>query len=110
MLSLTKKKFWITFPLLLSIAITLLIVLLSKRLPLKLPLFYSLSWGEKQLASHQQFIIIHASITLIALFNLIISWQLHPQQDFFKKVLLFSSILVSLILTITFVKIVLIFI
>ncbi len=94
----------------LSLLITFFIIVLSKILPPKLPLFYSLSWGEKQLANHQQLLIIPASITLVTLFNLIISWQLHPQQVFFKKILLISTLLVTLILTITFFKIVLIFI
>lgn len=85
------------------------ILIFFRHLPPKLPLFYSLPWGDEQLANHQQFLIIPASIALIALLNLIISWQLHPSQVFFKKILLTSSLLNSFILTITFVKIFLIF-
>lgn len=110
--SLSQKYFmWINFsPLILSLLIILTTIILLRFLPPKLPLFYSLPWGDGQLATHQQFLIIPASIALITLLNIIISWQLHPQQIFFKKVLLFSSLIVSLILTITFIKIVLIFI
>lgn len=90
--------------------IALSILMLGKSLPPRLPLFYSLAWGDSQLANGQQLFIIPATIVLITLFNLIISWQLHPSQVFFKKILLFSSLLVSIILTITFFKIVLIFI
>lgn len=106
-----KRNFWIVFiPLLLSSLITLFIAIYTRFLPSKLPLFYSLPWGEKQLASNLQLLIIPASITLVTLSNLIISWQLHSSQSFFKNILLFSSLLVSLILIITFFKIILIFI
>lgn len=111
MFNLKKVNFWITFtPLLLSLAMVIFILISGRFLPPKLPLFYSLSWGEKQLANYQQLLIVPSSIILVTLCNLAISWQLHPQQIIFKKILLFSSVLISLILTITFVKIVLIFI
>lgn len=96
-------------PLVVAAAIGLFILLLFPLLPTKMPLFYSLSWGDKQLVSHGQFFIIPAIITLITLLNLIISWQLHPTQSFFKKVLTFTSLITTLILTTTFIKIVLIF-
>ena len=38
----------------------------SDFLPPKLPLFYSLPWGEKQLAQNQQLLIIPASIAIIS--------------------------------------------
>lgn len=105
-----KLYFWTGLsPLILSLIIIVSILTVFKALPERLPLFYSLSWGESQLATHNQFLIIPASITLITLLNLIISWQLHPAQIFFKKVLLFSSIIVSLSLTIAFIKIVFLF-
>jgi hypothetical protein len=105
------KKSWIFLtPITISLIMISTILFLSKTLPSKIPLFYSLSWGEKQLANHQQLLIIPGSIILITLFNLIISWQLHSQQTFLKKILLISALLVSLILTISFVKIVFIFI
>lgn len=97
-------------PLLLSFSLTLLILGLINSLPSKLPLFYSLPWGDSQLVNHRQLLIIPAGISLITLFNLIISWQLHPSQLFFKKILLVASLLISLVLTITFIKIILIFI
>lgn len=110
MFDLSKRNFWISFtPLLLSLLMTIFIIISTKLLPPKLPLFYSLPWGEKQLANHSTVLIIPAIITLVTLSNLIISWQLHPQQAFFKNILLFSTMLISLILTITFLKVVLIF-
>ncbi len=105
-----KNLVIIYFPLLLSLIIATYIIIFGRFLPPKLPLFYSLSWGEKQLANSNQLLVIPASIALITLFNLIVSWQLHNSQSFFKKILLYSSVLISLILTITFLKIIFIFI
>lgn len=103
-----KFYFWLGLsPLILSFSITIAILTILRLLPPKLPLFYSLPWGQGELVTHQQFLIIPASITLIALLNLSLSWQLHPSQSFFKKVLLVSSVTASLILTISFIKIVL---
>lgn len=106
----SKEKSWIaSIPLVFSLLITIFVLIFSKFLPPKLPLFYSLSWGEKQLANPKQLLIIPAIMTLVTLSNLIISWQLHHQQSFFKKILQFCSLLVSLILSITFFKIITIF-
>lgn len=106
-----KLHFWMVLsPLILSLLATVVILTVLKYLPPRLPLFYSLTWGDSQLATHQQFLIIPAIISIITLLNLIISWQLHPSQAFFKKALLSSSIIISLILVTTFIKIVLMFI
>lgn len=106
-----KLHFWLGLsPLILSLAITVAIFTIVNFLPAKLPLFYSLPWGENQLANHQQFLIIPAIITILTLLNLLISWHLHPSQSFFKKALVASSTIVAVILTITFLKIILNFI
>ena len=103
--------FWLNlFPVFSALILSVLVLILFKFLPTKLPLFYSLTWGDGQLVTHQQFLIIPAVITLITLLNLSFSWQLHPSQLFFKKILLFSSLIISLIFIITFIKIVFIFI
>lgn len=109
--TLDKSGIWIGLSVfILSLSITIFIVTALKFLPARLPLFYSLPWGNEQLATHQQFLIIPASISLIALLNLVISSQLHFTQSFFKKGLILSSIIVSLILTIAFIKIILNFV
>lgn len=111
MFNINIRKSWISLsPLLISTLMAILIIVLSPILPPKLPLFYSLSWGDKQLANHYQLLIIPGTLALVTLFNLIFSWQLHPQQVFFKKILLISTILICLILVITFLKIIFIFI
>ncbi len=106
-----KLYFWIGLsPLILSLIMTVVILILFRFLPSKLPLFYSLPWGEEQLATSQQFLIIPASISAVALLNLTVSWQLHSSQSFFKKILPIASTIVSLIIVITFIKIILNFV
>lgn len=104
------KKIFRFLPLMLSLLMVVIILALYRFLPPKLPLFYSLPWGEKQLAGKEQLLIIPSSIALVSLGNLIFSWHLHSSQDIFKKILYFSSLLITLLMTITFLKIILIFI
>ncbi len=102
---------WINIaPFVLSLILGVVILFGIRSLSPKLPLFYSLPWGDDQLATHQEFLLIPASIIVVTLLNSVISWQLHPSQSFFKKILLFSPLVVSLLLTVSFVKIVLNFI
>lgn len=85
------------------------ILFLADKLPLRIPLFYSLSWGENQLALLPQFLIVPSVMVFITLVNLIIFWQLHDNQILFKQVLTISSLVTSIILVVTFIKIILIF-
>lgn len=107
----SKLDLWINLSsIFLAAVLGLTILFFFRFLPNLLPLFYSLPWGERQLATHQQFLIIPATQTLITLANLIISNQLHPAQIFLKKALLSSSLLTAVILTVTFLKVIFIFI
>lgn len=90
--------------------LSLIIFLFFEFLPPKIPLFYSLSWGEPQLVTHQKFYIVPLSILLITLTNLVILLKLDSSFAFFKKILIFSTIVTTIILVVTFIKIVLIFI
>ncbi len=103
------KSWTTTVSLILGLLMGLFVLVFSQRLPAKVPLFYSLPWGENQLVDREQLLILPATIILITLFNLIVSWQLHTSQIFFKKILNLTSVLISIILTITFIKIVYIF-
>lgn len=105
-----KLYLWTTIlPFTVAAVLFLVILLFFRFLPPKLPLFYSLPWGDEQLAIHIQFFIIPGIIILIILLNLIVSMHLHEQQLFFKKILEVGTLISTLILTITFIKIVLIF-
>lgn len=102
--------FQISLPsIIVCVVLSLMILLIFEFLPQRLPLFYSLPWGEPQLTTHQQFYIVPASILLITLTNLLISSKLPDSYNFFKKILVFSTIITTIILAITFIKIVLIF-
>lgn len=109
--SINRIYLWLSIiPLICALVIAVIILIFFRFLPEKLPLFYSLPWGENQLVYHRQFLIVPLSMSSISILNFILSQQLHPSQSFFKKILIFSSLISSLILTITFFKIVLIFI
>lgn len=97
-------------PIAVAIFISMTVLLIIQFLPPKLPLFYSLPWGEKQLATPTQFFILPAAVVLITLINLGLSWQLHPSQLFFKKILLGASYICTLLLITTFIRIIHIFI
>lgn len=94
-----------------SIVIILLFFLIFyNNLPNKLPLFYSLPWGENQLASKQQFLLLPIMLSLICLTNALIASQLHTAQFLLKRMLMLSLIIIDLILAITALKIIWIFI
>jgi hypothetical protein len=95
------------------IAILLSIIttfILSSLLPKKLPLFYSLAWGEKQLATQPQLLIIPASIAVLTLVNLIIFWRINKSQILLRKILVYSTIVITLVVMVSFSKIILTFI
>lgn len=104
--------------LLVSLAITLMVCLLItiaflffySSLPPKLPLFYSLPWGESQLVAKQQFLILPATLLLISLVNALLAHQLHPAHLVLKRILVGSLIFLSVIILITGIKILVIFI
>lgn len=79
-------------------------------LPPRLPLFYSISWGENQLVTKQQFLILPAVLVLITLVNIFISSHLHPLQIVLKKIISFQSIFIALAILITAIKILFIFV
>jgi hypothetical protein len=97
-------------PFVLGLVTTLTILFLAKSLPPTLPLFYSLVWGDDQLVTLPQLLIIPSIMVLISLINLIVYWQLHEAQQLFKQMIITSSVITSLILTVSFIRIILIFI
>ena len=89
--------------------VLVLVVFTSPLLPSQIPLFYSLPWGDSQLATTSQFIILPAIALLITLLNLTISWHLHQSQVALKRILCIGSALMSLFVFITAIKIIFIF-
>ena len=110
-LSQDKVVFWLsTISFLLALNLLIFWAALLKNLPPQIPLFYSLPWGDKQLAAKEQLVILPALIFLVTLANIIFTWHFHPSQYFIKRVLGASSLLFALITTITVLKIFLIFV
>lgn len=79
-------------------------------LPHQIPLFYSLPWGDSQLASLGQFTILPFIIALTLLLNYTLLWHLHHSQIVLKRFLSVATAIISLLITITAYQIVLIFI
>lgn len=96
--------------LLLAILIVILFLINYSKLPNEIPLFYSLFLWENQLVKLPQFIILPLVIVLMVMINTILSWQLHPAQYVLKKIINFATILISILILISSIKIIYIFI
>jgi hypothetical protein len=79
-------------------------------LPPQIPLFYSLPWGESQLTTLFQYLILPVIILLIVLVNLLVTWHLHGSQLFIKRMIALSTVFISFLITLTGIKIILIFV
>lgn len=102
-----------TVPLFFSLTVFLLLHLiffsLVGILPAKLPLFYSLPWGEPQLASKQQFLILPTVVLLISALNIAFAWRLHPSQVILRRMLFLTMVGIDLIILVAGIKIISIF-
>ncbi|MCL4366787.1 hypothetical protein M1563_01315 [Patescibacteria group bacterium] len=76
-----------------------------KHLPEQIPLFYSTSWGESQLVSKLQFLILPTVVSLISLVNFFVASQLPQNQLVLKRILITSSVFVNIIILVTAIKI-----
>ncbi len=93
----------------LTFLLTLFLFIFLNNLPPKLPLFYSLLWGETQLVQKEQFFILPAVMLLIGLINMAIASQLHPAQIALKRMLILSMLGFAIIIFISSVKVITIF-
>lgn len=92
------------------LVITLSYFMLQNGLPSKIPLFYSLPWGQPQLVEKGQFLVLPAILLLFGLVNTLLASYLHKLQTVLIRSLLLSIIFLDLIIVITAAKILLIFI
>lgn len=92
------------------LAIINLFAVFYPELPHLIPLFYSLPWGDDELATLPQFILLPFIILLIILINYSLLWHLHHTQVVLKRFLALSAAVAALLLTITAFRIVFIFI
>ncbi|MBI4040194.1 hypothetical protein HY389_02465, partial [Candidatus Daviesbacteria bacterium] len=97
----TADRF-VSLPLLVTLVTVILItfayLIFYNQLPNKLPLFYSLPWGEKELVAKPQIFILPAVAALISLVNTGLAYQLHPAQIILKRILLLSIFFIDFII------------
>lgn len=101
---------WGLIPILAILFSLLSIFFLSPFLPPKLPLFFSLTWGDSELVDKTQLLIIPASLAALMLFNLIIYWRLSENQLLLRKILIFTGLVTTAIIMVSFARMILIFI
>lgn len=94
----------------LVLAILTLFANFYSSLPPRLPLYYSLPWGEPQLVGKQQFIILPVILILLCTVNTFIASQLHPAQLVLKRTLGVSLLLIGFIIAISVIKVLFIFV
>jgi hypothetical protein len=83
------------------------VILAFSFLPVKIPLFYSLPWGEEQLVNKQLFFILPGLMLVFSLLNFILAKTIFGKNNHFLPIMIcFFSFLLSFLGLITFVKIV----
>jgi hypothetical protein len=70
-------------------------------MPSQIPLFYSHPWGEDQLGTLIQFLVLPLLSLLTILMNSIILMHLHDLQTALKRILAISSLMVVILFLIT---------
>jgi hypothetical protein len=102
------------YPVFITILSILLLVssffITSPFLPPKLPLLYSLPWGEQQLIGKSQFLLLPALIVGMSVVNIALAMQLHSSHSTLKKMLLLSLVGIDIIMVTTGIKILIIFV
>lgn len=100
----TKPAIWLCFLIIFS-GFSILIYQFS-RLPPEVPLFYSRSWGEEQLA-RREFLFLLPSFSLIVLIlNLFAAGRIFSKEKLLAQILLWSAAVFSLLAAITLLKII----
>lgn len=96
---------------LLSIILNIIFFIINYvNLPPRVPLFYSLPWGDNWLVALPQFLILASIALLFLVLNFFMIWYLHSSQLIIKRLIAVSTAFISLLFLITGVKIVLIFV
>lgn len=93
----------LVFPLILAFLTLSFVILFQKKLPPEVPLFYGAAEGESQLVSSWALVVPAISSIVLVLVNSFLSSIL--KDDFVKKVLIFSALIVTLFSVITTLKI-----
>lgn len=84
----------------------LLLGVFFRKLPPVVPLYYSLPWGEEQLAKTNELFLIPLSIVILFLLNILLSIVFLKKDNFLVQLLLWSLATFTLFGLITLIKIV----
>lgn len=82
------------------------LILVFKNLPPWVPLFYSLPWGEEQLAKSDFLLILPLCSFLFGILNFSLAIFSFEHQSLASKILVWTNVLLAFLLTLTLVKIV----
>lgn len=100
----------IRFSFLVSLIIALLtfffLIVQFNRLPPELPLFYSRPWGDEQLGKPSHLFVLPGGAFFILLINSYLGFLFSEQELLLSKILLISSVIVSIISFIALFKII----
>lgn len=78
--------------LLFVIPTSLLLILKTNKLPPEIPLYYSLPWGEEQLAQPLALYLVLGGLVLTALLNTFLSLLLFSSTKILSRILMFAAV------------------
>jgi len=84
----------------------IIILLISTHLPPEIPLFYSQTWGEKQLAQTGWIWILPGSSLVFTIINLRISSHVFTKQKILAQILIWGSLILTSLALIDFLEII----
>lgn len=84
----------------------LFLVLRFNQLPPELPLFYSRPWGDEQLGKPPHLFILPGGASLVLLINTYLAFRLSERELLLSRILLVSSVVVTIISFIALFKII----
>lgn len=82
------------------------LILTWRRLPPQVPLFYSLPWGEEQLGSPSFLLILPLSCLIFGVLNFFLAFFSFEKQPLASKILVWLTVIVTLLASLTLVKII----
>jgi len=82
----------------------ILVAIFFKKLPPELPLFYSRPWGESQLVTKNQFLILPSGGLLILIINLRLASFLFSRELILAKIITWTTTVISLLISISLIK------
>ena len=106
LLSEVKNRNLIRIIFLLIILMVIVLILVYQHLPPQVPLFYSQAWGENQLAGRNCLWCLPGFSLIFSVINLRISSHNLSHESFLSQVLIWSSLAVVVLATISFLEIV----